>query len=348
MGFMIKVLIVDDSAIVRETLSKFLSSKKDIEVVGVAPDPYIARDKILKLKPDVITLDIEMPKMDGLSFLEKLMLYHPVMVIIVSSITTKDPYSVVKALELGAYDVVNKSNIYSVNEVLEEILLKIRNAYENKDQFLSRFQKVIKTYKNTKPHIYTSEIETTDKLIAIGASTGGTIALEYILSSLPKNVPPILIVQHMPAGFTNQFAYRLNELSKLEVKEAEEGDILQNGKAYIAKGGYHLKVQKKGNLANLLFDDSEKVYFQKPSVDVLFFSVAETYGKNAIAILLTGMGKDGSTGLLNIKEKGGYTIVQDEASSVVWGMPRAAIELNAHKEILSLEKIPRRIIELLK
>lgn len=344
----IKVLIVDDSAIVRDSLAKYLSNLNDIEVVGTAPDPFIARDKILKLNPDVVTLDIEMPKMDGLSFLEKLMRYYPIPVIIVSSITKEDSNSVIKALELGAFDVVNKSNMYSVNDILDEVANKIRNAYINKEEFLKNFIKVAQGYKITKKQTFTSDIKTTDKIIAIGASTGGTIAIEYILCNLPKNLPPIVIVQHMPPVFTYQFAKRLNDLSNLDVKEAEDGEVIEIGKAYIAKGGYHLKVVRKGNITQLIFDDSEKVFFQKPSVDVLFNSVAENYGKNSIAILLTGMGKDGSNGLLKIKEKGGYTIVQDEASSVVWGMPKAAIDLNAHIEILSLQEIPSKILNLMK
>lgn len=344
----IKVLIVDDSAIVRDSLAKYLSNLNDIEVVGTAPDPFIARDKILKLNPDVVTLDIEMPKMDGLSFLEKLMRYYPIPVIIVSSITKEDSNSVIKALELGAFDVVNKSNMYSVNDILDEVANKIRNAYINKEEFLKNFIKVAQGYKITKKQTFTSDIKTTDKIIAIGASTGGTIAIEYILCNLPKNLPPIVIVQHMPPVFTYQFAKRLNDLSNLDVKEAEDGEVIEIGKAYVAKGGYHLKVVRKGNITQLIFDDSEKVFFQKPSVDVLFNSVAENYGKNSIAILLTGMGKDGSNGLLKIKEKGGYTIVQDEASSVVWGMPKAAIDLNAHIEILSLQEIPRKILNLMK
>lgn len=344
----IKVLIVDDSAIVRDSLSKYLSSLNDIEVVGTAPDPIIARDKILKLNPDVITLDIEMPKMDGLSFLEKLMQYYPIPVIIVSSITKDDSNSIIKALELGAFDVVNKSDMYSVKDILEEVANKIRNAYQNKEEFLKNFIKVVKDHKITKKQTFISDIKTTDKIIAIGASTGGTIAIEYILCNLPKNLPPIVIVQHMPPVFTYQFAKRLNDLSNLDVKEAEDGETIEIGKAYVAKGGYHLKVIRKGNISQLKFDDSEKVFFQKPSVDVLFNSVAESYGKNSIAILLTGMGKDGSNGLLKIKQKGGYTIVQDEESSVVWGMPKAAIDLNAHLEVLSLQEIPKKILNLIK
>ncbi|MFN3603146.1 MAG: chemotaxis response regulator protein-glutamate methylesterase [Leptonema sp. (in: bacteria)] len=344
---MIKVLIVDDSAIIRDSLSKYLSNFQDIQVVGVAPDPFVARDKILKLKPDVITLDIEMPRMDGLSFLEKLMVYYPIPVIIVSSITKKDPNSVIKAMELGAFDVVNKSNLFSVQEVLEEILVKIRNAYESREEFLKKFQKVSQSHKIKKHEIYTRDIQTTDKIIAIGASTGGTVAIEFILSNLPKNIPPIVVVQHMPMGFTYQFANRLNEISNLEVKEAQEGDLLEIGKVLIAKGGYHLKVIRKGNHTYTHLDTGEKVYFQKPSVDVLFYSVAENFGKNSIAILLTGMGRDGSTGLKKIKELGGYTIVQDEESSIVWGMPKAAIDLGAHNEILPLNQIPQKILKLL-
>ncbi|MCS7204388.1 MAG: chemotaxis response regulator protein-glutamate methylesterase [Leptospiraceae bacterium] len=347
----IKVLIVDDSAIVRDTLTRHLNSHDDIEVVGTAPDPYIARDKIVKLKPDVLLLDIEMPKMDGLSFLEKLMVYHPLPVIIVSSITTKDTSAIFRAFELGAFDVVNKSSMYSVQEVLNEIVYKVRQAFENREVFLKKFKSAIPTNKKEtkitkKQHL--AEISTTDMVIGIGASTGGTTAIEFLLSNLPKNLPPILIVQHMPPGFTNQFAHRLNEISQLQVKEAEENDILELGKVLIAPGGFHLKVLRMGNIAKVHLDDSEKVNFQKPSVDVLFESLAETFGKNTLAILLTGMGKDGAAGLWKIKQKGGYTIVQDEETSIVWGMPKAAIDLNAHTEILPLSKIPEKIIQYLK
>ncbi len=348
-GKKIKVLIVDDSAIVRDVLSKELAEDKDIEVLGTAPDPYIARNKIIQLKPDVITLDIEMPKMDGLTFLEKLMSYYPIPVIIVSSVTTQDPHAAIKALEMGAFDVVNKPGAsISVKDVTKEIAYKIKQAYQVKDTYTSRRAAIDGTIRSTKV-VYNSNIlsniKTTDKLIAIGASTGGTTALEFIVKNLPQNLPPILITQHMPENYTRQFASRLNDLSPLTIKEAEDGEIIQDGYAYIAKGGYHLVIERRGaNLYNRL-DTGERVHFQKPAVDVMFNSVARESGRNTLAILLTGMGKDGATGLKTIKEASGFTVAQDEHSSVVWGMPKAAFEINAHKIIAPLSRMPEIITD---
>lgn len=344
----IKVLVVDDSAIVREKLAGYLRSLPDMEVVGTAPDPYIARDKVLLLKPDVLTLDIEMPKMDGLSFLEKLMIYHPLPVIIVSSVTARDPSAILRALELGAYDVVNKSSMFQVEDVLEEIAFKIRAAYENKETFLRRFPSYRDIKKIPVTALYLKDIISTDMIIGIGASTGGTIALEFLLRQLPKHFPPVLIVQHMPPVFTRQFAAHLNGISQLEVREAGDGDTLQSGFVYVAPGGKHMEVRKQGTVAHIVLTDGPKVHFQKPSVDVLFFSLASTFGKNTVAVLLTGMGKDGAAGLLEIKNKGGYTIIQDESTSIVWGMPKAAMDIHAHREVLPLQKIPERLVELVK
>ncbi len=344
----IRVLVVDDSAIVRDVLSNELNKSEDIEVIGTAPDPFIARDKIVRLKPDVITLDIEMPRMDGLTFLEKLMTYYPMPVIIVSSITKKDNLAAIKALELGAFDVVNKpGGSITVEEVKDEVLKKIKLAYENRETFLTKWKDVKKTlekpsYKN-KRYIL-SEVTATDKIIAIGASTGGTVLLEYILKNLPKSLPPIVITQHMPPGFTEQFAKRLNELSELEVKEVEDEEILVPGTAYIAKGGKHFGIERSGNLFKAKLLDGEKVNYQKPAVDVMFKYLAEVAGKNAMGILLTGMGKDGAEGLLLMKSRGASTIAQDEKSSVVWGMPKVAIEMGAAIEVLSPDEIINKII----
>lgn len=345
----IKVLIVDDSAIVRDVLSNELSKYPDIEVIGTAPDPFVARDKIIKLNPDVITLDIEMPRMDGLSFLERLMVYYPIPVIIVSSVTKLDNLAAIKALELGAYDVVNKpGGSITVEEVKDQIIEKIRDAYNNKEIFLSKWNSIKKDYldkKTEKSKVYLAEIKTTDKIIAIGSSTGGTVALEYIFKRLPRNLPPIVVTQHMPIGFTYQFAKRLNELSELEIKEAEDGELIQPATVYIAKGGIHLILSRKGEFLYTKFEDTDKVQYQKPSVDVMFSSISEIAGKNTLAILLTGMGKDGAEGLLKIKNKGGHTIAQDEKTSIVWGMPKAAIDIGAAKEVLPLEKIVDAIID---
>ncbi len=355
----IKVLVIDDSAIVRDVLGTFISSQDDMELVATAPDPYVGRDRIVQLKPDIVTLDIEMPRMDGLTFLEKLMKYWPIPVIIVSSITQKDNLAAIKALELGAFDVINKpSESISVKEIKEDIIIKIRNAYSQKDQFLEKLKNISKNIsiqkdknvsfnkeKSEKFSGYLNQVKTTERIVAIGASTGGTVALEYIFQRLPRLIPPTLVVQHMPPTFTYQFAKRLNELCKPNVKEAEDGEILQKGTIYIAPGGYHMELTRSGEIIKISITEGERVQYQKPSVDVLFKSVAAKAGKNTLAILLTGMGKDGASGLLEIKNKGGYTIAQDEASSIVWGMPKAAIELNAAEEILPLSKIHQKIID---
>ncbi len=345
----IKVLVVDDSAIVRNVISREINKQSDMEVVGVAIDPYVARDKIVRLKPDIITLDIEMPRMDGLTFLEKLMHYYPLPVIIVSSITAADSTAAIKALELGAFDVVDKPHgTYSVDAVKEEIITKIRDAYQTKDTFLKKWKEVkskLEKVNLPRKKYVLSEVTTTDKIIAIGASTGGTVLLEYILSNLPKSLPPIVITQHMPQGFTFQFAKRLNELSELEIKEVEEEEILLPGVAYIARGGKHFVLERSGTLFKAKLLDGEKVNYQKPAVDVMFKCVAEVAGKNSLGIILTGMGKDGAEGLLLMKQKGAYTIAQDEKSSVVWGMPKSAIDIGAVMEVLSPDEIIKKIEE---
>jgi two-component system chemotaxis response regulator CheB len=348
----IKVLIVDDSAIVRDVLSESLAQFDDIEVVGVAPDPFIARDKIVQLKPDVITLDIEMPRMDGLTFLERLMSYFPLPVIIVSSVTTSDRHAAMKALEIGAFDVVNKpGGAISVGDIVDEIAFKVRQAYEVRSSFVKRrldFQKKFASVRAPAPSPsgrVLRTIKTTDKIICIGASTGGTVALEYLFQRLPAHLPPILIVQHMPPNFTRQFASRLDSLSALDIKEAENGEPLAAGTAYVAPGGLHLTLDRRGASLYTRLTTTERVQFQRPSADVLFQSASEVAGRNVVAVLLTGMGRDGAAGLLSLFKAEAHTIAQDEASSVVWGMPRAAVELGAATEVLPLEKIAARIVE---
>lgn len=344
----IKVLVVDDSAIVRQVLEKKLSGFEDIEVVGTAIDPYVAREKILKLKPDVITLDIEMPRMDGLRFLKKLMEYYPIPVIIVSSVTSRDSAASLKALEIGAFDVVNKpGGSISVGEVTEDLVFKIRQAYQVKDSFTSR-RKIVALAVGKKNNVKVenlSRIRTTGVYIAIGSSTGGTVALEYILSCLPSNLPPILIVQHMPENYTLKFAERLNELSALTIEESAPDTVIQAGHVYIAKGGEHMLFDRKGTAAILQHSRSEKVSYQRPAVDVLFQSLAEKAGENVLSILLTGMGSDGAQGMLSLKKAGADTIAQDEATSVVWGMPRAAVLNGSAGKVLPLDQIPQAIVD---
>lgn len=353
---MIKVLVVDDSAIVRDVLSAAIEKQSDMELVGTAPDPFVARDKIVKLKPDVITLDIEMPRMDGLSFLERIMHYFPLPVIIVSSVTTHDPYAAVKALELGAFDVVNKpGGSITVEDVKEDVIRKIRAAYEVRDRFIERASRIAEEgtgigrrrsallQRDTGKTLLT-QVRTTEKLIAIGASTGGTVALEQIFRVLPAHLYPIVVVQHMPPDFTRQFAQRLHELSQLDVKEGEQEEILQAGTVYIAPGGYHMEVQRRGASLFINLNQKERIHFQRPAVDMLFHSVAREVGQNALGILLTGMGRDGAEGLLAMKKAGALTIAQDEESSIVWGMPRSAVELGAAGKVLPLQKVPEEII----
>ena len=321
----------------RDVLSDRLSQIPDIEVVGVAPDPFIARDKILQLKPDVVTLDIEMPRMDGLSFLERLMTYFPIPVIIVSSVTTSDRGAAIKALEIGAFDVVNKPGAaISVGDIIDEIVYKIRQAYEIRDSFIKRrvnFQQKFHTDR-VKPMgagKLLGTVKTTDRIICLGASTGGTVALEYfVLRQLPHNLPPVVIVQHMPPNFTKQFAQRLNQLlAALEVKEAENGEILADGTVYIAPGGLHLTIERRGASLYTKLTTTERVQFQRPSVDVLFQSAAEMAGRNGVAALLTGLGKDGGDGLLRLRQAGSRASAQDVTTSGVWGMPNAAVDRGA-------------------
>lgn len=335
----IKVLVVDDSAMVRKFLSIELSKSEEIVVVDTAIDPYFARDKIVNLKPDVVLLDIEMPRMDGLTFLRKLLKHYPIRVIIVSSIAEKGGEVALKALEYGALEVIAKPSVsYSVNDMIEQLKEKIIavskipdwkiGIKENKNE-ISNSIKVNKS----------SLIKTTNKVIAIGASTGGTEALKEILQRFPINSPPIIIVQHMPAHFTKSFAKRLNELCEIEVKEAENMEILSPGKALIAPGNMHIELNRSGAVYYVKLNQGPTVYHQRPSVEILFNSVAKYAGKNAIGVILTGMGKDGASGLLHMKNEGAYTIAQDEKSCVVFGMPKEAIEIGAVSKIVSLNYI---------
>ncbi len=336
----IGVLIVDDSAVVRKVFSEQLSRERGIEVIGTAPDPYVARDKIIKLKPDVITLDIEMPRMDGLTFLKKLMKHYPLPVIIVSSLTQKGSKMAMEALSLGALEVISKpSAAYSVGDMSVQLADKIRAVA------LVDIKTLVKVDNNTspiKPEISSHAlISTTYKIMAIGASTGGTEAIKTVLTGMPPNSPGIVIVQHMPAKFTTSFAERLDSLSQLSVKEANDGDSVVNGQALLAPGNFHMLLKRSGARYYVQVKKGPLVHHQRPAADVLFKSVANYVGRNAVGIILTGMGADGAAGLLEMREAGARTIAQDEKSCVVFGMPKEAIKLGAAEKVVSLKNIAK-------
>ncbi len=339
---MIRVLVVDDSALVRKLLTEELSRYDDIEVVGTAVDPYVAREKIVTLKPDVITLDVEMPRMDGLSFLVKLMKHYPVPVIIVSSLTPTNSDAAIRALSLGAVDVIGKpGSAMSVPDISRQLVQSIRAA--------SR----AKLVKRTEPAASASPaapaiargapvlagLSMTHKIVALGASTGGTQALEAVLTKLPPAMPGIVICQHMPEKFTASFAQRLNSMCAIEVREAKDGDVVIPGVALVAPGNFHMMLTLSGAQYQVRVKDGPRVHHQRPAVDVLFASVAKYAGRNAVGAIFTGMGADGAKGLLQMRDAGAHTIAQDEASCVVFGMPKEAIKLGAAAEVLPLGEI---------
>lgn len=336
----INVLIIDDSAVVRDILEKNLSKDSRINIVGTAMDPYIARNKIAQNRVDVITLDIEMPRMDGLTFLKYLMKSYPIPVIILSSLTKKNDEASFQALRLGAIDIVPKpGGPYSVGDVLEELTAKIVMASKIDFEKVKARTRESLTTEQTHSARLLSKIKTTNKLIVVGASTGGTVALERLFLGFKKNFPPTIAVIHMPEKFTNTFAKRLNELCEVTIKEAEDNERALRGHVYIAPGNNHLQVKTIGKDYHLKVVQGPKLHSQRPAVDVLFRSAAKYIGKNTYAILLTGMGRDGADGMLEIKEAGGYTVAQDESTSVVFGMPKAAIDLGAADIVLPLPKI---------
>jgi len=339
----IKVLIVDDSAIVRKVLTEQLKRDRRIEVVGAAPDPYIARDKILALKPDVLTLDIEMPRMDGVTFLRKLMRHHPLPVIIVSSLTPKGGAMAMEALEAGAVEVMCKPGAaYSVGDMAEDLIHKIKAAS------CAKIKKPVKSYSTAKPPSRHALTKTTNQIFAIGASTGGVEALTTVLTALPPDVPGTLIVQHMPPGFTASFAQRLDSLCAMEVKEAQEADHVVSGRVLIAPGGRHMLLRRSGAQYFVTLKDGPKVYHQKPSVEVMFQSVAKYAGANAVGAILTGMGADGAKGLRQMRESGAPTVAQDEKSCIVFGMPKEAIAQNAATHVKPLSEIADTMLTLVK
>jgi len=341
----IKVLIVDDSAVVRKIFSEELSREHDIEVVGTAPDPYVARDKIVSLKPDVITLDIEMPRMDGITFLRKLMKYFPLPVIIVSSLTKEGGALALEAMDIGAVEVISKPGpAYSVGDMSVQLAEKIRGAA--KIDMRSRIRD-IKPSATAGPAPKLSLTKSTNKIIAIGASTGGTEALKAVLTAFPPTIPGILVVQHMPANFTTSFAQRLDSLSQIRVKEAADGDSVIPGTALIAPGNFHMVMRRSGARYYVEVKNGPMVCHQRPSVDVLFNSVAIYGGANVVGVILTGMGRDGAQGMLKMKEAGAMNIAQDEASCVVFGMPKEAIATGAVDKVVPLHLVAKTIMDML-
>lgn len=337
---MIRVLIVDDSAVVRKILTEELSKYQDIEIVGSAVDPYIARDKIVKLKPDVITLDLEMPRMDGLSFLVKLMKHYPMPVVVLSSLTPKNSETALKALELGAVEVLCKpGSAYSTLDISRSLVNAIRAAASARINLNKT-----KTYASDDGKLRDFSLKTTHKVIAIGASTGGTKAIEIVLRGLPVTSPGTVIVQHMPEHFTTTFAKRLNEICRMEVREARDNEHVVPGLALIAPGNRHMLMHRSGGNYLVRIKDGPPVHYQRPSVDVLFQSVAKHAGRNSVGVLLTGMGADGAKGMLAMSENGAFTMAQDEETSVVFGMPKEAIKLGCVDEVVPLQNIAKQII----
>jgi two-component system chemotaxis response regulator CheB len=336
----IRVLIVDDSAIVRRLLVEALSGEPGMEVVGTAPDPYVARDKILTLSPDVLTLDIEMPRMDGLTFLKKLMVFHPMPVIVVSSLAQASCSAGVEALSLGAVDILAKpGGPFSVSELKSQLVAKIRAAAAARISVSQPCDKAQPAKLGARAGPLA--------VIAIGASIGGAEAIECVLTRLPADSPGIVITQHIPAGFSRAFAERLNKFCPMRVAEAADGDLVQPGLALIAPGNYHMMLRKAGTGYRVSVKDGPTVCYQRPSVDVLFTSVAEAAGPHAVGVILTGMGSDGAQGLYKMKSAGAATIAQDEASCVVFGMPKEAIGLDAVDRVVSLPLISAAICSVL-
>lgn len=346
--YKIKVLVVDDSAIVRKAIQEELAREKDIVVVGTAPDPYVARDKILSLGPDVITLDIEMPRMDGLTFLKKLMKYHPIPVIIVSSLTSLGSKMALDALACGALEVISKPNAsYSVGDMGLQLADKIRAVSTINMRALKKDSAREREDAGTAKRAISNALsETTNKIIAIGASTGGTEALKNLLTRMPANAPGIVVVQHMPAKFTTSFAERLDTLCQVRVKEAADGDTVLNGQVLIAPGNFHMLLKRSGARYYVEVKTGPLVHHQRPAVDVLFKSVAKFAGSNAVGVILTGMGADGAAGMAAMKAAGARNIAQDEKTSVVFGMPKEAIKSGAVDQVLPIDAIAQAALSM--
>jgi two-component system chemotaxis response regulator CheB len=342
----IKVLIIDDSAVVRTMLTRELSKDPMINVIATAADPYIARDKIVALRPDVLTLDIEMPRMDGITFLRKLMTHMPMPVIVVSSLSGEGTRTALEAMGAGAVDVVCKpGSAYTIENLSALLIEKVKCAAKARVRCIATLPPARTTAKTP---LSTSMAATTDKVIALGASTGGVQALTEVISNLPATAPGVLVVQHMPARFTQSFADRLNSSCAIRVKEAEDGDTVIPGRVLLAPGGFHMRLHRSGARYYVEVVDGPEVHHQKPSVDVLFQSVAKYAGANGVGAILTGMGADGAEGLLAMRQAGARTIAQNEATSIVFGMPMEAIKRGAAEKILPLNEIARAALQLAK
>ncbi len=342
----IRVLIIDDSAVIRQTLTEIFESDPEIKVIATATDPYMATQKLRQEVPDVITLDVEMPRMDGITFLQKLMSQHPIPVVMVSSLTSKGSDTALKALEYGAVEIIEKPKV-AAKQFLEESKMILCDAVKSASKanvklLLSSLKKVPPKLTAdailSKPNSH-AMIQTTEKVIVVGASTGGTEALRYFLQDMPMDTQGILIVQHMPENFTASFAKRLNDICNITVKEAKDGDTVLRGHALIAPGNDHLLLKRSGARYYAEVKKGPLVSRHRPAVDVLFRSAARYAGKNAIGIIMTGMGDDGAKGLLEMKEAGARTIAQDEKSCIVFGMPKEAIKAGAVEKTIPLEKI---------
>jgi two-component system chemotaxis response regulator CheB len=341
-----RVLIIDDSALVRSLLTEIINREPDMEAIGAAPDPLAAREMIRSLNPDVLTLDVEMPKMDGLDFLERLMRLRPMPVVMVSTLTERGAEVTLRALELGAVDFVAKPRIgiaSGMQELARDITDRIRAAAQAKLHRRAGAPQAPAPEGQAKARPASYSRPSTEKLIAIGASTGGTEAIREVLTRLPADCPAVLITQHMPPGFTRSFAQRLDSLCRITVSEAEDGERVLPGHAYIAPGGRHMRLARSGSNYVAAIDDGEPVNRHRPSVDVLFRSVAANAGPNALGVMLTGMGKDGAVAMLEMKRAGSFTIAQDEASCIVFGMPKEAIALGAVDEVLPVTRIAERL-----
>ncbi|KWT92139.1 MULTISPECIES: chemotaxis response regulator protein-glutamate methylesterase [unclassified Variovorax] len=342
----IKVLCVDDSALIRSVMTELINSQSDMTVVGTAADPLVARDLIKQTNPDVLTLDVEMPRMDGLEFLEKLMRLRPMPVVMVSSLTERGSEIALRALELGAIDFVTKPRLGvrdGLIQYTEHIAGKIRAAAQAR-LLPSRQAAARPAAESAQEPLLQRPLLSTEKLIIIGASTGGTEAIREVLQPLPPDAPAVLIAQHMPPGFTRSFAQRLDGLCRIHVKEAEQGERVLPGYAYIAPGGWHLALGRSGANYVAQLDQEPPVNRHRPSIDVLFDSAARHAGKNAIGMILTGMGRDGAEGLLRMRQAGAHTLAQDEASCVVYGMPREAVLIGAADEVSPLNEMTRRVL----